>query len=307
MLRELDIMDNKYLKDASYFLIRAGGFIEPEMTKDDVIEALLFFALGTERILKGILFNLNPIYVYKTQDFKNTVPLLYIERLLPNYNQNKEISKSPDADVLTFKLSLMRAKSISVTSEKNTSMLFSLSNFRDIIVHNELSSLDIEKSKKLLLRDFYPLIRDFSTELDLPINYFLGPREIKLASISSEHQESIEEKLNIKLDSHRKRWEQLKNVSGFAEKMKSKTGMAYQAFRERRDKFIEITECPACNNDALLTVEVDFDYSEGQVQPMGVFVSKLNCLFCKLTIEDYDEIDHLKLNDLLIPEGDFEI
>ena len=62
--------------------------------------------------------------------------------------------------------------------------------------------------------------------------------------------------------------------------------------------------CPACSNDALLTAEVDFDYCEGQVHPVGVFVSGLRCLFCKLDIEDYDEIDHMKLNELILPEED---
>jgi hypothetical protein len=269
-----------------------------------VIEGLLFFSLGMERILKGILYNLNPIYVLKAQDFKNSVSIFYKDRLLPNFKQNQEISGSPDTDVLTFKLSLLRAKSISKTTENNTALLFSLSNYRDIIAHNHLSLIDIEKAKILLLRDFYKLIRDYSNELNLKISYFLGPSEIKLASISSKYQESIEDKVKIKLESHKKRWEQLKEQPGYVDKMREKTESIYEASFKNRESFAEKLECPACHNLALITIEVDIDYSEGQANPIGAFVSSLKCHFCKLVIEDYDEMDYLNLNDVLV--NDFE-
>lgn len=293
-------MDNEYLKDAAFFLRKTSAAIEEDMKKEIIIDALLFFALGMERILKGILFNLNPVYVYKIQDFKNTVSLLYKKSLLPSHKKNKEISQKPDADVLSFKRSLIRAKSISITTEKNTSLLFLLSNLRDTIAHNKLSDLNLQKSKTLLLRDFYPLIKDFSDELNQNITRFLGSYKIRLSSISAKHQESIEDKVKMKLDSHKMRWEQLKTTSGFIEKMKAKTELIYQS-----SKNVDVTDCPACDNTALLTVEVDYDYSEGQVRPMGIFASQLKCLFCKLLVLDYDEIDYLKLNDLLIPEQDF--
>jgi hypothetical protein len=126
---------NEYLKDASFFLRRAAGLIEEGMPREKTIEASLHFAFGMERLLKSILFDLNPIYVYKSQEFKNTAPLLYRDRLLPNASHNREIAKEPDADVLTFKLSLLRSKSISQIADRHTNLLFSLSNFRDIIAH----------------------------------------------------------------------------------------------------------------------------------------------------------------------------
>lgn len=300
-------MENEYLNDAAVFLNKTASAIKENMADEILIDCILFFALGMERILKGILYNLNPIYVYKTQDFKNTVFLLYKNSLLENYAQNKEISKTPDADVLSFKLSLLRAKSISETTEKHTSLLFSLSNSRDIIAHSTISYLDLEKAKILLLRDFFPLVSSYSKELGLPVNFFIGKNEFELASISSNYQEFIEDKINIKLEYHKKRWDQLKNVPGFLEKMKNKIDHALQSQSVNRDSYFEVAPCPACDNDSLLTVEIDFDYSEGEVHPIGAFVSKLRCLFCKLKLEDYDEIDYLDLNNVLIPEEDYEI
>jgi hypothetical protein len=297
-------MPNKFIKDASFFIKKTGNIIIKEsLSEADTIENILFFALGMERVLKGILANLNPIYVLKSQDFKNSVSILYKEHLLPNFQQNQEIANKPDTDVLTFKLSLLRAKSISKTTEKHTALLLSLSNSRDIIVHNDLSLLDIDKLKKLLLRDFYPLMRDYCSELGLQLKSFVDS-EIKLSTISSKHQESIEEKVKMKLESHKKRWEQMKSNPGFVAKRKQKTSSIQQGSISR-DSYTEIFECPACLNDALLTVDIDFDYTDDEVYPIGAFVSKLRCLYCKLFIEDYDEIDYLNLNEYLSNKEDY--
>lgn len=299
-------MKNEYMDDSSFFLKRAAVKTRDGMSKEAVVEAILLLALGVERLLKGILFALNPVYIYKTQDFKNTISLIYGGKLLPGWTENKEISGTPDGDVLTFKLSLLRTKAISRTAEKHTSMLFALSNWRDIVAHNTLSKLEIEKCRTLLLRDFYPLVRDFSSELNLSISRLLGSHEIRLASLSASHQESIEDKVNVRLDAHARRWAQLQNVSGYATKMKNKSERIVRAAANKRDNFVQLVPCPACDNDAILTAEVDFDYDDGHVCPIGAFVSSLKCLYCKLEVEDYEEIDYLELNAYITPEPDYE-
>ncbi|MBA3006222.1 MAG: hypothetical protein FP810_06480 [Desulfocapsa sp.] len=299
-------MKNEYINDSTFFLTRAAAKTNERMSTEAVVEAILFLALGVERLLKGVLFALNPVYIYKAQDFKNTVSLIYGERLLPGWKDNKEITGSPDADVLTFKLSLLRTKAISQTAEKHTSMMFALSNWRDIIAHNALSMLDIEKCRTLILRDFYPLMRDFSTELNISISSLLGSHDIRLASLSANHQESIEEKVKVRLDAHARKWEQLQNIPGYAAKMKDKSKSVLLAGIKKRDTLVELVPCPACENDAILTAEVDFDYDDDHVWPVGFFVSSLKCLYCELEIDDYDEIDHLGLNTHFTPEEDFE-
>jgi len=299
-------MKNDYMDDSPFFLTRAAAKTKEKMSKAAVVEAILFLALGVERLLKGILFALNPVYIYKTQDFKNTISLIYGDKLLPGWAQNKEISGSPDGDVLTFKLSLLRTKAISKAAEKHTAMLFALSNWRDVVAHNALSMLDIEKARTLLLRDFYPMVRDFSSELNLSMSRLLGSHEIRLASLSASHQESIEEMVKVRLDAHARRWAQLQNVPGYATKMKNKNESAVRAAANKRDTFVGLVPCPACENDAILTAEVDFDYDYGNVWPTGAFVSSLKCLYCKLEVEDYDEIDYLELNTYITPEPDYE-
>lgn len=300
-------MSNDFIDDATLFIKKASLIVNKGngLEREDIIEGILFFALGLERILKAILFKLNPIYVLKSQDFSNSVAILYKASLLPNYKDNQEISKKPNSDVLTFKLSLLRAKSVSKTTDKHTALLFSLSNLRDIIAHNHLSRLDIEKLKTMLLRDFYPLILDYSNELSLPINNFLGPLATDLATISAEHQETIEDKVNMILDAHKKKWEERKTDTTLAEKAKKETKEA-DSKGNTRESFTVIYDCPACENDSLLFVDVDFDYSDGEVYPIGTFVRYLNCFYCDLLIEEYDEIDYLELNEVLNQLNDSE-
>lgn len=296
-------MENPFLKDACHFTRKAAAIIEDDLPDEDVIDGILFFGLGAERILKSILFELNPVYVYKSQDFKNTMAILYQDRLLPAASRNQEIARNPDAEVLTFKLSLLRAQAISQVTHDNSSLLFSLSNWRDIVAHCDLSQLDLDKCRSLLLRDFYPLMVKYSQELKIPPSRVLGSYDIKLSSLSAKHQESTEDKVRLKLESHMLRWKQLSSVAGYADKMNQKTNEA--AHRKMSElTSVDLVDCPACENPALLFSEADVDVADGQAYICGVFVSGLRCLFCKLEISDYDEVDHLKLLELIIPDED---
>lgn len=299
-------MKNEYFKDAARYIDKAASFIVDEKLELETIESILFFALGMERILKGILYELNPVYVYKNQDFKNTISILYKCNLVGNYCQNQEISKEPNHDVLSFKLSLLRAKAISPTTEKYTSLLFALSNYRDIISHCNLSLLEIDKAQKMLLRDFFPILKAYSSELNIPIRNFIGARERKLVTISAKHQENIEDKVKLKIDSHRSQWDRVKSNTSFVEKMKKRTSQIVHSSDRKRDSFYEMMPCPACENDALILINIDYEYSDGSVTPSGAFVSKLKCLFCHIVIDEYDEIGYLKLDSMLIPEEDFD-
>ncbi|MDD2270979.1 MAG: hypothetical protein PHP95_08650 [Desulfuromonadaceae bacterium] len=293
-------MNNHYVDDAVFFLKNAAIAVDEKTTDEQIVFAVLSFALGMEKLLKGILFDVNPVYVYKVPDFKNTVSLLYKEKMLPNVLKNQEISSDPDGDVLTFKLSLLRAKAISETTEKHTSLLFSLSNYRDIIVHNTLNLLESAKLRKLILGNFYPMILDYCKELGIRPDKIFAANEIKMADVSAKNQDSPEGRIKLKIAAHLKRWEQLKNMSGYIEKKSRRTD--YIKTIRNRNLFFKITECPACKNDSLMKVEVDLEEFDDRLLPVGAFVSGLNCQYCKFTVDDYDEIDYLKLNEHLVPE-----
>lgn len=282
---------NEYLEDASRLLKRVAANIDENMSDDLTIDTILLFALGVERILKGILYDINPIYVFKTQDFKYTMALLYKRRLLPGKVDKSEIEPDPEGDVLAFRTSLLRVRAISETTWNYSGTLFGLANVRDVIAHKPLSELDIDKARVLLQRDFYPLMRSYSSELNIPLSRFISSLEIRLSTISAKQQESLQSRVSMRLESHRMRWDVLNKMPGFVEKMKARTEILLQ------QNAYESTTCPSCGNEALLTVKAGHDTVQGEEIPFGRLVTELKCLFCKLNISDYDEIDYLKLNE----------
>ena len=296
-------MTNDYVNDAVFFLRNTALAVDKKVKEEDIVYAVLSFALGMEKLLKGILFDLNPIYVYKVPDFKNTITILYQDKLLPNVVKNQEILSTPDGDVLTFKLSLLRAKAISGTTEKHTSLLFSLSNYRDIIVHNTLKQLDISKLKKLILADFYPMIQDYCREIGIRSDDIFGENEIKIAEVSAKNQESPDGRIRLRIEVHQKKWDQLKKVPGYISDKLRRTNTIKVI--KNSNMFFKPIESPVCKNDSLMKVEVDLEEFDDRLLAVGAFVSSLKCQFCKFSVEDYDEIDYLKLNDLLLP-GDVE-
>lgn len=288
---------NVYYQDASLFLRRTATLIDDHMSPLVTMDGGLFFAFGAERILKGILYDLNPIYVFKTQDFKNTVSLIYKDRLLPGKANIPEITQTPDSDVLSFRNALLRVRAISATTWNYSGLLFSLAHARDIIAHSPLPELDVAKLKVLLQRDFYLLVKSYSEELKIPLPFFIESLEIKLSTISAKQQESLVDRIAMKLESHRKRWDTLGKTPGFIEKTQVRTKSLLN------NEGLISTPCPACGNEAVLTVEV-YEPAEGEELALNRSVKGLRCLFCKLSINDYDEIDHLKLNERLLNDVD---
>jgi len=214
---------NEYQNDAMQFLRRTSDIVSEKMSSQDVVEAILFLALGMERVLKGVLFKINPAYVYKISEFKNTAPILY-PHLMVSKSDGKELANSPDCDVLSFRQSLSRARFFSTASAKHMSLLFSLSNFRDIIAHNLISGLDQSKAQKLPLRDLYPLLSDFQQELNVKPEEIFGSNQRRLVSISIEHQDSVNDRLAIKLGFHKRQWERFSTEKDdFAVRMRKRS------------------------------------------------------------------------------------
>ena len=58
MHKKVETMENEYFQDASMFLQKTASNIKKNIENEKAIESILFFALGVERILKGILFKL---------------------------------------------------------------------------------------------------------------------------------------------------------------------------------------------------------------------------------------------------------
>lgn len=277
---------NKYYRDSEYFFQAAAASIKERMSKRDLFSATMQFALAIERILKGIIYDVNPVYVLVDSSFKNAVAVSHRPDIK---NITSEVSQTPNADVITYRNSLLRAEVFSNFAHDNKSTLFFLSTCRDIIAHNDLDILELEKIKTLLFRDFFRIASSVADLTGINIHRLLGQQDNRLANLSARHQDSVESRLAITLANHKEKWEVLKKTIGFTEDKISVTNEVLTT----PNKFS--VECPACKQLALLYCKQETEINPyiGTNVIAGYFITRIKCQFCKLDISEYDEIEFL--------------
>jgi hypothetical protein len=290
-------MQNDYLKDARLFLNDAAKRVVDGIDDGSLPTTVMLAALGVERLLKGILFSVNPLYVYKNQDFKNTVPIVYPDRLVAG-TKSREIATEPNRDVYSFRAALARCSAVSKTTAKHTSLLHRLASQRDIVAHCELSQLDRTLCGQLLKRDLFSLLFDYANELGIATAKLMGPKEMALQKLAAENQDDVKERVTQKLALHLKKWEQLKNTPHFCESMNSKTTSRLAIVAKNSDVVGTTVACPACKHDAIVLLEPDYEIMDGEGVLTGVFATELRCFYCKLHISEYDELDQLRIQQI---------
>ena len=283
---------NEHLKDSLVFLKKYNTLIFNEMTNEQIIESVLHLAIGIERILKAILWNINPVYVLKNESFKNSAPILYKDKLISENLSNKEFSQNPNSDVLTFRTALLRAKEFSPITMKYFNTLFALSNYRDTIAHSPLKELDIEKLRKLLLHDSLNIIKDYSHEFNIPLTEFIGDKIKTLEFLSKDYEGDLSEKMQRKIKFYRSEWERIKHDPTQAKRIEK----LYETHKDKTS--FDHGECPACGYAAQFSAEIDYDYSDGQVWAAGVYPTALKCPFCGFSVTDDEEMNFLKLHEI---------
>jgi hypothetical protein len=282
---------NLFFRDSKEFLTNAAEIVSENMTYKQILFATLSFSLGIERILKGILYEINPTFVLIKPEFGNSLQTLYNNKIIPTSSTNGILENKINEDVITFRNSLLRASVCSKVANDNKNMLFFISDSRDIIAHHDIQKLDFKKLENLLLSDFYPLIAGFCLEQSLSKKKILSNLDMKLAKLSSEHQSNVEERIKLKIETAIERWDILKKTSGYTEAMTKATN----AILSKKHKIS--VECPACKNEAVLdtTPEYIFDPYSQKLSVVGAKIDRLKCQYCKILIKNYKELDSLKL------------
>ncbi|MNJ85075.1 hypothetical protein D3C87_25410 [compost metagenome] len=282
---------NEFHKDAFVILKKVAKEIADEQLTNDqkVIDNVLFFAIGIEKLLKSIIYDINPLFILETPDFKNSVPLLY-DTLIKD---KSEINKNPNGDVIAFHSSVMRTITFSKAALENKNTLMKLKNARDIIVHHNFNNLDVSELKTLLQRDFYPLLSAFSDEHNLggQTNFFNNLHS-KLARISSTLQDDIQKQISLKIEASSSHWNTLKGTHTFDRK-KCEHKTAEMLSKEIAFPF----ECPSCNNYGVVFTSpvLEFDSYRNEMRQTGSETKAFKCYFCDLEVTDYKELDYLKV------------
>ena len=53
--------------------------------------ATLWLAIGLEKLLKGILYSINPLYILKNPEFKNSIQVFYSDKVFNNFELIKSL------------------------------------------------------------------------------------------------------------------------------------------------------------------------------------------------------------------------
>lgn len=257
------------------------------ITEMDVIQDTLLFALGIEKLLKGILYDLNPIYILENSDFKNAFSVYHKDKLIKDNEHTRDIPQQPNDDVIAFQNSVLRASLICQTAFNYKNTLFKIKNARDIIAHHSFDKLDIDELRLFLNRDFYLILND---ELNWGELHCFDNLHSPLALISSSLQDDINKRVNLKLEAAKSKWK----VSKGHNQKKNKLATVDML----QNDFAYPTTCPSCNNKAVVFTKAIYDFNPFLKQEIqvGVQVLRFDCCFCSLKIDDYKELDHLKIS-----------
>ncbi len=283
---------NEFYKDAFIIFKSVSKQIADDIIASDlsVIENTLFFAIGIEKLLKAIIYDVNPLYILESPDFKNSVPLTYDSLI----KDKTELDKSPNGNVIAFYSSVLRATTFSKTALENKNTLMKLKNARDIIVHHNFKHLDVVELKTLLQRDFYPLLSSFSSEHNLggQTNFFNNLNS-KLATLSSSLQSDIEKQIKLKIEGTLSYWTTLKGASTF-----NKKSSQIKTLELLKKDFAFPSECPSCKNVGVVYTSplMVFDNYKNEMIQTGLDTKAFKCCFCNLEITNYKELDYLKVN-----------
>lgn len=283
-------MNNFFTDSHILFKDLSRKIVDKKIVSDmDFIHNTLILALGIEKLLKGILYDINPIFILENSDFKNAFAVYHKDKLIKVNEHTKDIHQEPNGDVIAFQNSVLRAALVSQTAFDYKNTLFKIKNARDIIVHHSFDKLDVAELKLFINRDFYLILKAFSDEFSWGELHCFDNLHSHLALLSSSLQDDIDKKVKLKLEATRAKWKVTKGQN--LSKNKRLTVELLQ------DEFAYPTICPSCENKAVVFTKPIFDfnpYLKQEIQ-VGLQTLKLDCSFCTLKIDDYKELDFLKI------------
>jgi len=293
--------NGRYLKDAKSHISLAALAITKGATNDQRFQAVVLVAVGIEKLLKHIISEVNPALILKSQDFDSVVLHCHREAITAT-DRVADMEKKASPDVITLKASIQRASLFSKGVKDNAQFIHTLADFRDIALHRSSEELDAVRVDRLLCRDLHNVIRDISADLSLSTQDFLGEHSTRLEALSEEliAHDNFQAGMEVLLERHRKIWEERsKNATtvSHAEKVTN-------AYLTKRSETTDCP-CPACGNLAVATLEPDYDYDYdpddgttfGYIS--GVYVTDIQCLYCSLKLDEYDQLKYVDADALL--------
>lgn len=289
-----------YLSDAAEDFKTAKSYIKVDSSPREIVLAAVFSAVGTEKLLKGLLAKVNPAFILTKPDFDTIAGACHLD-LVTDTERKGKATESAGADVVTLRNAIQRAGLFYVEVKQNAPILHALASFRDAILHRRISEVSAPELELLVKRDLFPTLRQM-TSLDPSLQSVWADDEDRLARLSHDEASNAETIAAIerKLEQAAQLWAQRKVKPVLVTGAKRVTQKLLAA-----DHDLTSCECPACGNEALVHLEIDYDYDYDPMEeraiaiPTGAYPDKLKCQFCSLELDTYEEFMYVNLDDRL--------
>lgn len=245
-----------------------------------------------------------PNLLLEATPIENAITVLYRSRLKGTHKKNAEVAAAKadglNSNTLGFKAAMFRAAKFSDEIEERIGLFTKLVQYRNTFAHGLLREVPWGEATNFLGRVYWPTMEVLAGVLDLELGLIVGDRGNELKELSEQlvAEEKFAEAFEQKLAEHREVWETREEDAVFFLQAKKSTA-ADTKENQWSDSRSVIHTCPACDNDAVLVIDVDYDGSPGDWYLSGVFVTSLYCHFCDLELTDQEEVDYLKLNEYL--------
>lgn len=284
---------NIFYESAYPFIAKVSkSIVDKKLDSDSVRENILLLAVGIEKLLKGIIYSINPLYVLEKPDFYNSVQIEYMGKIK---NKDSNTFKEPEDNVIALQQSIVRSMVFSESVYKYQGVLWQLKSIRDNIAHHHKDKVNIDKAKILLERDFYPLLKAISDEFNLKgKTKFFNNAISQLSEISSNLQKDVKEKIKLRIDGARSHWETLKNNVTY-----DKNKCLDNLKNELKIKDIAFPcQCPSCDNNGIVYTSPIFQFNSYllDMEQVGEKIEGFKCFYCHLNIVDYEELEDLQIS-----------
>lgn len=295
-----------YLEDAKSQLSLAASLVKNEDDPLEQWQAVLLAAIGLEKLLKYILAKTNPALVLKTLDYESTVIACHLEQVTAK-DKVAELRKKATADVVALKTAIQRASLFSSAVKNHSQFIHALADMRDIAAHRPWNEADPNRVRVMLCRDLYRAIAEISECLDIDPIIFLQGHAVRLCQLSEQvaAQENLNAQMALLLAKHKAKWEERKGKQNLVDGANKLTFSRLAA-----EPYVTDCMCPACGNDAIAVLEPDVDYDYDQddgtayATVIGVSVDRIQCFYCSLVLDNYDQLRYVNADSLLAAGGE---
>lgn len=296
---------NDYFDDARYWLRRASLSLASSVRDDDdelLHDSVLFFAFGVEKVFKGILWNVNPLFTIEKPGFANACGVLYQDKMVQKQREKAEKDDKKnqfDRNVLAFGESMKRAMVFSSVVSTHIGVLTHLADLRGMLAHRLTKDMNKDEARSYLHRTFLPLVTALSKEtgMQLPDWQIADKEVLEEANAREQHYFDFDNSMKRLIEKHLAVFVERKKDPGQLAKADRETQNALLINRSSPQQAYPAI-CPVCDSQALLVVTLNDQYAEREIDPEG-YPTGFECRYCDFQIHDYEEMDYFAIQQFM--------